>query len=78
MEWEDQPSQLRVLDWRRRARRYGLTSPASESPLDGDEEPDVAPEQEHESPPAPEPTEVPAALDAVETHEPPAPVAIPA
>jgi len=45
VEWEDQPAQLRVLDWRRRARRYGLTSPASESPLESEEDPDVAPEQ---------------------------------
>jgi RNA polymerase sigma factor (sigma-70 family) len=45
VEWEDQPSQLRVLDWRRRARRYGLTPVSTESPADEAEESDLAPEQ---------------------------------
>ena len=45
VEWEDQPSQRRVLDWRRRARRYGLTPGAEESADVGDDDPDVPPEQ---------------------------------
>jgi RNA polymerase primary sigma factor len=44
VEWEDQPSQLRVLDWRRRAKRYGLT-PSSPEAEDTDDDADVRPEQ---------------------------------
>jgi RNA polymerase primary sigma factor len=44
VEWEDQPSQLRVLDWRRRAKRYGLgpNAPDADAP---EEDLDVRPEQ---------------------------------
>ncbi len=45
VQWDDQPSQLRVLDWRRRARRYGLAPGINGDELDSDQEPDLAPEQ---------------------------------
>ncbi len=52
VEWEDQPSQLRVLDWRRRARRYGLSTDtstdtdAAEVLDDGAaDDPEIVPEQ---------------------------------
>jgi RNA polymerase sigma factor (sigma-70 family) len=44
VEWEDQPSQLRVLDWRRRAKHYGLT-PGAETTDESDEDADLLPEQ---------------------------------
>jgi len=44
VEWEDQPSQLRVLDWRRRAKRYGLTPGADSTDEPGDD-PELLPEQ---------------------------------
>ena len=47
VEWEDQPSQRRVLDWRRRAKRYGLSADTSGEGSDADAEDDaeIAPEQ---------------------------------
>jgi RNA polymerase sigma factor (sigma-70 family) len=45
VEWEDQPAQLRVLDWRRRASHYGLRPGASASADEVEDEPEVPPEQ---------------------------------
>jgi hypothetical protein len=45
VEWEEQPAQLRVLDWRRRAKRYGLAPGAEDQDEDGDEEAAIEPEQ---------------------------------
>jgi RNA polymerase sigma factor (sigma-70 family) len=46
VEWDDQPAQVRILDWRRRAKRYGL-SPGSDEAGDAyeNEDADVPPEQ---------------------------------
>ncbi len=43
VEWEEPPAQRRVLDWRRRARDYGL-APGADAPPD-EEETDLPPEQ---------------------------------
>jgi RNA polymerase sigma factor (sigma-70 family) len=45
VEWDDQPSQVRVLDWKRRAKHYGLSPEGTGAAEQPDEEPDIAPEQ---------------------------------
>jgi RNA polymerase primary sigma factor len=45
VEWEDQPSQVRVLDWRRRAKRYGLAPGTTEAAEQPEEDLEVPPEQ---------------------------------
>ena len=44
VEWEDQSSQLRVLDWRRRAKRYGL-APGQNVADEPEDEVELLPEQ---------------------------------
>ncbi len=45
VQWNDHPAQRRVLDWRRRARSYGLSPADDVQEGEIDDDPDVAPEQ---------------------------------
>jgi RNA polymerase sigma factor (sigma-70 family) len=68
VDWQDPPSQVRVLDWRRRARTYGLDASAEEQTEGSeaaDEEPEASPERllADEEPEAASP-------QAIDEHEP--------
>jgi RNA polymerase sigma factor (sigma-70 family) len=71
VEWEDQPSQVRVLDWRRRASRYGLR-PGTTGADDGEEEAELPPEQliADEEPEAAAPQEIDEEEEAYTPDEP--------